>query len=58
MFEALDGLDADLRVLRVGGVDGDDLCETYGGFAFDGVVDDELFAFLHGAEVEQGLVVG
>jgi hypothetical protein len=57
-LEVLDGLDADLGIFGIGGVDGDDLCCAYGCFADDGVVDDELVALLHAAKVEEGLVVG
>ncbi len=58
LFEALAGLDSDLGIFGVGGVDGDDFGGADGGFADAGVVDDELFALFHAAEVEEGLVVG
>ena len=57
-FEALDGLDADLRVFGIGGVDRDYLRCADGGFADVGVIDDEFFPGLHAAQVEEGLVVG
>jgi hypothetical protein len=58
LFETLDGLDKDFGVLGVGGIDGDDFGGADDGFADVGVVDDELFAFFHVAEVEECLVVG
>ena len=58
LLETLDGLDADFRVFGVGGVDGYDFCGANGGFAHIRVVDDEFFAGLHAAEIEQGGGVG
>ena len=55
LLESLAGLDADDGVFGVGGVDGDDFGGADGGLADVGVVDDELFALLHAAEVEEGL---
>ena len=57
-LEALDGGDADDGIFGVGCVDGEDLGGADRGFAYVGVIDDELFALLHAAEVEQGLGVG
>ena len=56
-FEAFPGLDADFGVFGVGGVDGDDLGGADDRFADVGVVDDEFFALLHAAKIEQGLIV-
>ncbi len=53
VLEAFDGLDADLGVLRVRGVHGDYFGGADGCFADVGVVDDEFFALLHVAEVEE-----
>ncbi len=54
-LEGFAGLDADERVLGVGGVDGEDGGEADGDFAGVGVVEDELVAFFEAAEVGEGL---
>src|SRR5207248_6030687 len=54
LLEALDRLDADFGIFGVGGVDGYDFGGADGGFAHIRVVDDEFFAGLHAAEIEQG----
>ncbi len=57
-LESLDGGYADDWVFGIGGVDGYNLGGADGGLADIGVVDDELFARFHVAQVEEGGVVG